>query len=340
MTTQEIPLRPMIPERLRLAAKLGSVIPFIGTGVSQLGGCPGWEEFANAALRFFIRPKQLNHAQFDQLMQLSPRMKLSVAVGLEDQYERKIDFKSILETRDPNKKAIGDKVYGHLARLATTFITTNYDDWLDVPRASAPSLSGNTSNSAATMPPSKPRVLYQPETFTVASPAPNTTTINHIHGSMIDRDSMVLTTTHYLDRYASHQLNDGDATENQFLSFLSNLFLTKSILFIGYSLGELEILEYVIQKARGIVLGNSNQDQPPEEPRHYLLQGFFSHEATLMLSLREYYLRECNIELLPFSRDQKGWSQLIDVIEYLAAEIPIGGVLPSQQRVEMEGLLQ
>ena len=149
-----------------------------------------------------------------------------------------------------------------------------------------------------------------------------------------------MTTTHYLDRYASHQLNDGDATENQFLSFLSNLFLTKSILFIGYSLGELEILEYVIQKARGIVLSNLNHDQPPEEPRHYLLQGFFSHEATLMLRLREYYLRECKIELLPFSRDQKGWNQLIDVIEYLAAEIPIGGVLPSQQRVEMESLLE
>ena len=39
----EIPLYPPIPDRLRLAAKQGTLIPFIGAGVSQLGGCPGWD---------------------------------------------------------------------------------------------------------------------------------------------------------------------------------------------------------------------------------------------------------------------------------------------------------
>ena len=29
-------------------------MPFIGAGVSQLGGSPGWNEFANLALKFFV----------------------------------------------------------------------------------------------------------------------------------------------------------------------------------------------------------------------------------------------------------------------------------------------
>ena len=54
--SDEILLYPPIPDRLRLAAKQGTLIPFIGAGVSQLGGCPGWDEFANATLRFlFLR---------------------------------------------------------------------------------------------------------------------------------------------------------------------------------------------------------------------------------------------------------------------------------------------
>ena len=138
----------MLPERLRLAAKLGSVIPFIGSGVSQLGGCPGWEEFANAALRFFLRPDQLNHAQFDQLARLSPRMKLSVAVGLEQQYETKINFKSILESRDANMKATGEKVYGPRAcwsskRVASARLARSLTFWrIPQPPSSKRSLDG------------------------------------------------------------------------------------------------------------------------------------------------------------------------------------------------------
>lgn len=59
-----------------------------------------------------------------------------------------------------------------------------------------------------------------------------------------------------------------------------------------------------------------------------------------MRSFRDYYLRECNIRLLPFSKDRKGWEQLPDVLEYLAAEIPVRDVLPSQQRLEMRALLE
>ena len=52
-----------------------------------------------------------------------------------------------------------------------------------------------------------------------------------------------------------------------------------------------------------------------------MLQGFFSHEHQLMLSLASYY-QECGIRLIPFLRDHKDWHQLIDVIEDFARCAP------------------
>lgn len=315
------------------------MLPFIGAGVSQLGGCPGWDDFANAALRFFIRPGKLDHAQYDQLSRLPARVKLSIAVGLEQQYETDIEFKSILQVQDENKRKIGKKVYGHLAQLARIFVTTNYDDWLDSPSATAPSLAGETADAARTTPPSRPNVYFWPAQFTDAAlSAPDT--VLHIHGSSQDRKSMILTTSDYLERYSSHKLNGDKLEEKSYLSFLGHLFQTKSVLFIGYSLSELEILEYVIQKGLGGKTVEQSQPGPLEQPKHHLVQGFFSHETALRRSLRDYYLREFNVRLLPFSKDQNGWNQLIHVIEYLAKQIPVSGVLPSQQRLEMEGLLE
>jgi hypothetical protein len=54
---------PQIPKALHLAALQRKLVPFIGAGVSQLGGCPSWHDFANRALRFFVTHGKLSHAQ-------------------------------------------------------------------------------------------------------------------------------------------------------------------------------------------------------------------------------------------------------------------------------------
>jgi len=335
MATEEIPLLPNIPERLRIAAKQGIVIPFIGAGVSQLGGCPGWDGFADDALRYFLNRKDIDHAKYDQLSRLPARVKLSVAVGLEQQFKANIEFDKILKPHDAIKKAAGEKIYAHLAQLAHTFVTTNYDEWLDIQPAAMPELSGVVSTPTTSTPSLTRNPLWNPEEFTdIALTTPGT--VIHIHGSAKKRDSMILTTSDYLKRYSSHQPND----ENTYLTFLGHLFRTKSVLFIGYSLSELEILEYVIQKGVGNRGIYSKQEGPLEEPMHHIVQGFYSHEAQLMRGLSDYYLNEFNVRLLPFSKDQSGWHQLIEVVEHLSRQIPVGGVLPTQQRLEMEALLE
>lgn len=102
---------------------------------------------------------------------------------------------------------------------------------------------------------------------------------------------------------------------------------------MGYGLEELEILEYVIVKARLMA------EPSKREMRHFLLQGFFSHQVELARSLTNYYA-ECGIELVPFLRDEKDWDQLIEVLEEFARIAPAGSPLTIQVLKDMEALLK
>jgi hypothetical protein len=46
--------------------------------VSRLAGCPGWAEFADAALQNLIDQGKLTYSQLDQIWHLNPRVKLSL----------------------------------------------------------------------------------------------------------------------------------------------------------------------------------------------------------------------------------------------------------------------
>ncbi|MEQ1619807.1 MAG: SIR2 family protein [Methylococcales bacterium] len=326
-----IPQFPDVPEALKLAARRGSIVPFIGAGVSQLAGCPGWDTFANGALKFFVEPGKLTYAQYDQMSRLHARIKLSLALDLERRYNKPIDFRALLKSQD-HKHLSGQRAYDGLAKIGSTIVTTNYDEWLDAPVLETPDLAASVSSSAP-LSVSRKSIYRRNEIDTAVLDQKDT--VIHIHGSVVERESMVLTTTDYLKLYASHRVGGREDSENRFLTFLQELFRLKSVLFVGYGLGELEILEYVVQKAGRV----SPEKEETEAPRHFILQGFFSYEIEVAHSLEAYYL-QFGIGLLPFSRDEQDWEQLVDVIEYMSREIPVHSILPSQIMQEMEDLLQ
>ena len=191
---------PRIPEALRQAALQRKIIPFIGAGVSQMGGCPGWADFANDALDFFVQNGKLSHAQRDQMSSLSSRIKLSLALELEKQHELTIKFDELLKP-DPSKQKMGDGVYANLSKLATTFVTTNYDDWL---HQSLPAPLKPVEGASPTQPDKIRTQFYKQSDITVENlDIPNA--VFHLHGSVKDRASMVITTTQYLERYVCNQ---------------------------------------------------------------------------------------------------------------------------------------
>jgi hypothetical protein len=322
---------PPLPPGLKEAALRGTLIPFIGAGASRLAGCPNWIEFAERALRYFVDQGKFTHGQLAQLSQQHPRVKLSIARGLQRQHNLPIKFDAILYPDGRNTNPKGRRLYEALSKLGRTFVTTNYDDWLDTTIGAPPLTVSAVGGTGTPTIGQKPTIIYKVEELTPDNlERPNT--IFHLHGSLLDPTRMILTTQDYVRHYANDRRADGPEGENRVLTFLGFLFSQKNVLFVGYGLEELEILEYVIGKARLMA------EPGKTEIRHFLLQGFFSHEEELALSLSNYYA-ECGIQLIPFLRDQKDWDQLMDVLEEYASIAPAGAPLNVQIFKEMEALL-
>lgn len=326
----EIQKYPPIPEALRDAAFQKQIVPFVGAGVSRIGGYPDWVGLAEGTMAYFIEQQKLDHGQLAQIAELPPRLKLSLAAELETEHQLKIDFTKILTPADKKKdsrRGIYECVH-RLWRFSDLFVTTNYDEELDNLAPSTLVSDNDDANDFSTV---TPKIIYAPQTINVDL-LDSKQSVVHIHGSVRDRDSMVLTTLDYLERYQGNRHEGGQYIENKFLTFLDQLFRTRNVLFIGYGLEELEILEYVIQKGlRKHSLGTGRV-------RHFLLQGFFSHQLNLARSL-EGYFRSFGIQLLPFSRDERDWDSLIDVLAKLSEELPAGSRLSSLERIDMEELL-
>lgn len=331
---EEIPLIPQVPPKLREAAMLGTLIPFIGAGASVLAGCPNWADFADGVLKSFVKNGKFSFGQLAQIRHLSPRIKLSIAQGLEAKHNAPIDYSGIIDPRGGYDNEIGRRIYGALTQLGHTFVTTNYDAWLDREILSSKpiSISVNQQTTAAETP-TRRTAFHNPNDFTPAN-LNKQHTVFHLHGSLEDPTNMVITTRDYVTHYANERrTNDGSPIqENRILIFLDHLFSTKTVLFVGYGLEELEILEYVIQK--GQMLSKTDQ----AEARHFVLQGFYGHEEELMKSMTQYY-KQCDIQLLPFRKDQRDFRQLVEVLEEFAAQIPVAPLMTQQKLTEMEALL-
>ena len=327
----KIKLIPLIPDTLREAAQRGVLVPFVGAGASRIAGCPSWNDFADKTLKFIVEKGVFSHGQLAQINRLSPRIKLSIARSMAHEHKIDVDFRKILSPDEGYGNPHGRKLYGCLGKLGNTFVTTNYDEWLDeiIPIPMPPAKSMGDDPDSTTTVPTKRKAIYQAEDFTPGVLSVPDTVV-HLHGSVLEPDSMVTTTQEYMRHYATDRRATDE--ENRVLTFLQYLFSEKTALFVGYGLEEQEILEYAILKAR-----QHSRDVPVIE--HYLLQGFFEHEYELMKSLKRYYLEECNIELIPFLRDQKDWYQLLDVLENLVTQIPAGQPLTLEKQKNMRALL-
>jgi hypothetical protein len=262
MVTELLPIPP-IPAGLRQAALIGGLIPFIGAGASRLAGCPGWADFADGALRQLVDKGKLTYSQLDQIKHLNPRVKLSIATSLAEDTKTPIDFEGLLHPTPRARQLNGQRLYNSLFALGNIFVTTNYDRWLDE-RIAAPAPSAAPLASPSTPSPATPmRSIYDVSKFLPAV-LTQAYTVVHLHGSVADAKSMILTTRDYVKRYANDRRTGDADLENRALTFLEHLFGHYTVLFIGYGLEELEILEYVVLKAKP--QGSTTQT----EARHFL----------------------------------------------------------------------
>lgn len=308
-----------IPPQIRRAAKLGELVVFVGAGVSALCDSPRWDEFANAIVDQIAKRIGLSFLEREQLKSISdPRRKASIAVDLADAKGVHIDFPSILHPQTPASD--GQAIYQILAAMNPVFVTTNYDHWLEViPPAPSLELADRTQNESSSTPDLKRQVYCWPEEFTVEKLNERGAVI-HLHGSCKHPDSMVISLRDYINHYDSEHVK----------LFLKEVFEKRTVLFIGYGVAELEILEFIVRYAK---LMPAIKGIPQQ---HYLLYSYRSTEETQLRFLEQFFNDQCGIGVVPYCIDRLGFSELLEVLRQWRGQLDVRkiGFIDSERMID------
>jgi hypothetical protein len=295
-----------IPDQiLKDAAKHGELVVFVGAGASMLCGSPDWRGFANQVVGAIEKGGVLSFLEAEQLRGLGDsRRTLSIAMALAKEKGIALDFDSILHP--PKPAAIGTQLYELLSSLRPVFVTTNYDKWLDEARPEELSAGANVGGEAEPAKgPGRRPTHYLPQHL---SPALLTQrgAVVHLHGSYTDPSSMVVSLKDYIKHYADERVQ----------AFLRAMFKNHTVLFVGYGLAELEILEYIIRSDDSLRAG-------VVEPRHFLLYPHRSTESVQKGFIERYFHDQCGVRVIPYCVDAKGYPEVVEVFNVWKSELDV-----------------
>lgn len=280
---------PELPIEIRQAALDGDLVLFVGAGVSMIADLPSWEGLAWKVLEDLRQNEYLNYSELEQLKGLDPKKQLSIAELIAKENSISLEL--------PKHLAVGkgDKgIYNYLNRIGCSCVTTNYDELLE------PHFYRTKDGSSTTSPVTR---VSQKEDF-LAGHLNTPGTVVHLHGSVSKQDKMVVTTKQYLEHYDDEMVKH----------FLGELFEKKTILFIGYRLEEVEILEHILRRGRV---------RETKDKRRFALMPFFLSQFPLYRMLYEYYLKSFGVHLIGFIRDHKDYKQLEDIIKVWSEQIEV-----------------
>jgi hypothetical protein len=275
------------PDEIIQAGLDGELVLFIGSGISMLLGMPSWDDLANKALDELREMKCLNYSEIEQLKNLEPKKKLSIASLIANDCKVELNFKKYLTGKNE-----GDSIYKAINDIGCTCVTTNYDELL-APRFIETKKGSTTAAPIA-------RITERDKLFVKLLNEPGT--VVHLHGAISNQKTMILTTEQYLEHYNDEKVQ----------IFLSDLFKKKVILFLGYGLEEAEILEYIFRKGSAIVTN---------ERRRFALQAFFYSQKPLYDNLHNYYEKVFGVHLLGVLRDHENYKCLEKIVKLWAKQI-------------------
>lgn len=277
------------PEEVIQAGLDGNLILFVGAGVSRLLGLPSWPGLAACVLEDLRKENYLNYSEIEQLQTLDAKKQLSIAKLIADENKFELNIGRHLEG-----KTEGDSIYKALNDIGCSCVTTNYDELL------SPRYFKSKDGSETSVPIN--RVSEKEKFFAKLLNEPGT--VVHLHGCVSKPETMVFTTTEYLEHY------DHDNVKQ----FLDELFKRKTVLFLGYGLEEAEILEHILRRG---------QVQRREDRRRFAVQGFFLSQEPLYEKLHDYYEHSFGVHLLGYMRDHQDHTCLEGIISSWVSQIEI-----------------
>jgi hypothetical protein len=288
-------VHPRPPSRILEAAKHGELVVFVGAGASVLCGSPNWVGFAAGVVNTLYEKGLLNFVEAEQLRKMTdPRRTLSIAMSLAKKNGIEPEFDKLLHGSP--QKSEGEELYRVLSEMQPVFVTTNYDKWLHVARPGAAVAVPASASSATTGP-----TFGLPKYFLPDHLTPDRLTekgaVIHLHGAYTVPSSMVVSLGDYLRHYADEKVQ----------SFLQAMFKNYTVLFVGYGLAELEILEYIVRM--------KDVSVPGDGPRHFLLYSYRSNELKQTEYIEHYFREECGVEVIKYCIDNKGYGELVELFK-------------------------
>jgi len=280
---------PELPPQVKQAAERGELVIFIGAGMSYDLDCTDWVTLAKNLIRkcentLGSNEPLLNNFEATQLRSMldqSGNSKKVITICnkiLSDSGNDDLFLEEMRESLNDNEVAPTNpklKTYRDLFNLNGIFVTTNADRHIDQ--------------------------IFNPQNIITNKFTGSTALVNKnlykIHGSINEPASLIFTVEQYFTRYK----------DKEFIKFLEKLF-TKTVLFVGYGLGEFELLEHMY---KNITLS---------ENHYFYLGGYYTHEKRFC-DFEQMYFDQMKVTLIPYSKDKKGFKQLPIVVEEWVKQI-------------------
>lgn len=270
---------PELPDEIIDAIDRGNLLLFVGAGVSKLIGYPLWIELARDLVNKCVENDELSLSQKEILLSgsFSPMQIVTIASKRLDNVKKNLGIKSIVKELKKKKgmnKDVSNSIALCLANYYSPIITTNADQSLEL-------------NDALT-----DRAVL--DSFFRYTKDYNDLSIIHLHGSVKEPKDMVFTSEEYAKAYSF---------DEDFGKRLIDLFNSKdwTILFLGYSVGEFELLRYFLKK------------KGPTR-KLFMLSGYLDKDL-IKLDFDTEYFDSLGITLLPYSREKEDYRALVTVLE-------------------------
>jgi len=281
-------------KKLFEAMRKDNLIIFFGAGVSLLAGCAGWDKMAYNLVDTF--PNSICSELEKNILKriaISDQMKVisicfQMAKG-DENLLKDVYYQSIINSVKPESPELFSYIHNKILDLkAISYVTTNIDKGLN--SASSEKRRG--------------RQIYDMTNDPEAAKSVNEIrngNIFYLHGTIDHMDKAILT----LDNYCCHY------NKKETIWFLRNIFSNDStVLFIGYSLSDYEILQNIFSATK-------NEDyQNKEAPKHFLLSPIFSKDLAEFNIMKSYF-NILSIESIPYFIDYDGYSRLDYVLDLL-----------------------
>lgn len=294
------------------ALNSGKLIIFVGAGMSVHLGLPSWRDFAIRYLEIIYNNSQMTSMNFKTKEGLKTEetkkiLSLCEYIGKKNLLDKQLEGYYKLWFETDKSKVLSGRLYEKLYKLNAIYLTTNYDNALDLIAEDGPIVSDDSDESKT------PDIGYKKVYFDISEFSKEILkpqNVIHVHGSVRDMSTMIISYGDYIKRYGLNG-NLHEKKRDIYSDFMSEIFSEKDfvVLFMGYGLEEIEILQFLFE--------GTMKDSKSYCNNRFLVLPCYSDDFLKMSYLSDYYKNNFGVSVIPCNMSEKGYDVLEDVLDHL-----------------------